>query len=114
MDGTHIGHLSYVGDSIIGANCNFGAGTITANLRFDDNSVKVMIKDKLVDSGKRKLGAIIGDYVKTGINVNFMPGVKIEPNAWISPNVVIQRDVSQDSRIVPKQDLDAENSHKRV
>ena len=107
MDGTQIAHLSYVGDSIIGANCNFGAGTITANLRFDDKSVKVMIKDKLVDSGKRKFGAIIGDRVKTGINVNFMPGVKIEPNAWIGPNVVIQRDVSQDSLIALKQDLDA-------
>jgi len=106
MDGTQIAHLSYVGDSIIGTNCNLGAGTITANLRFDEKNVKVMIKDKLLDSGKRKLGAIIGDNVKTGINVNFMPGVKIEPNSWIGPGVVVMRDVPQNSFIILKQEHD--------
>jgi len=95
FDGTHIGHLSYVGDSIIGENCNLGAGTITANLRLDDGTVKVMIKSELVDSGRRKLGAIVGDNVKTGIDVNLMPGVKLGPNAWIGPNVTVYRDVGE-------------------
>ena len=68
MDGTHVGHLSYVGDSIFGEKCNLGAGTITANLRFDDGRIKMVIKDRVVDTGRRKLGAILGDNVKTGIN----------------------------------------------
>jgi len=95
MDGTHIGHLSYVGDSVVGSNCNFGAGTITANLRLDDKSVKVVVKNKLIDSGLRKLGVFVGDNVKTGINVSFMPGVKVGPNTWIEPNISVYKDLYQ-------------------
>jgi UDP-N-acetylglucosamine diphosphorylase / glucose-1-phosphate thymidylyltransferase / UDP-N-acetylgalactosamine diphosphorylase / glucosamine-1-phosphate N-acetyltransferase / galactosamine-1-phosphate N-acetyltransferase len=103
MDGTHVGHLSYVGDSIFGEHCNLGAGTITANLRFDDGRVKMMIKDKVVDTGRRKLGAILGDNVKTGINSTFMPGVKVGANSWIGPNVMIERDVPADTMLFLKQ-----------
>ncbi|HIE54715.1 MAG TPA: glucose-1-phosphate thymidylyltransferase, partial [Chromatiaceae bacterium] len=69
MNHSNAPHLNYVGDSIIGENTNLGDGTITANLRHDDGTIKVEIKGKLVDSGRRKLGAIIGHNVKTGINV---------------------------------------------
>jgi bifunctional UDP-N-acetylglucosamine pyrophosphorylase/glucosamine-1-phosphate N-acetyltransferase len=95
MDKTHIAHLSYVADSIIGEKCNLGAGTITANLRFDERAIKMMIEDKLVDTGQRKLGAIIGDYVKAGVSVCFMPGVKIGAYSWIGPGVVVYRDLSE-------------------
>jgi bifunctional UDP-N-acetylglucosamine pyrophosphorylase/glucosamine-1-phosphate N-acetyltransferase len=93
MDGTHIGHLSYVGDSILGERCNLGAGTITANYRLDSGTVKMMIKDTLVDSGRRKLGAILGDEVKTGINALTMPGVKIGVKSRIGPNYIAFRDI---------------------
>ncbi|MBS7647398.1 MAG: sugar phosphate nucleotidyltransferase [Candidatus Bathyarchaeia archaeon] len=106
MDGVHIGHLSYVGDSIVGENCNFGAGTITANYRLDAGTVKMMVKDKLVDSGRTKLGAILGDNVKTGINVLFMPGVKVGNNCWIGPNVVVYRDVPPNTALFLKQELE--------
>ncbi|MFZ2411518.1 MAG: bifunctional sugar-1-phosphate nucleotidylyltransferase/acetyltransferase, partial [Candidatus Methanoperedens sp.] len=68
MNGTHIGHLSYVGDSVIGERCNFGAGTKVANLRHDGRTIRVKLKGTLVDSGRRKLGTIMGDDVHTGIN----------------------------------------------
>ncbi len=68
MDGTNIGHLSYVGDSMIGQDCNFGAGTKVANLRHDGRTIRVMVKGEKVDSGRRKLGVIMGDDVHTGIN----------------------------------------------
>ncbi|MBC7130992.1 NTP transferase domain-containing protein [Candidatus Bathyarchaeota archaeon] len=106
MDGTHVGHLSYVGDSIIGENCNFGAGTITANYRFDEGTVKMMVKDRLLDSGRRKLGVILGDNVKTGINALFMPGVKVGSNCWIGPNVVVYRDVQANTIMFLKQNLE--------
>jgi len=93
MDGTHVAHLSYVGDSIIGAGCNFGAGTITANIRFDKKNVRVNIKGKRIDSGLRKLGSIIGDDVQTGINVSLMPGVKVGSNSWIAPGLTVHEDV---------------------
>ncbi|MDH5402366.1 MAG: sugar phosphate nucleotidyltransferase [Candidatus Heimdallarchaeota archaeon] len=90
---THIAHLSYVGDSIVGENCNFGAGTITANLRHDGGNIKVNLKDKRVDSKRRKLGVITGDAVKTGISVSILPGVKISSNSWINATDFIKRDV---------------------
>ncbi len=90
---THIGHLSYIGDSILGEDCNLGAGTITANLRFDDENVKVRVKSQPLDSGRRKLGIIMGDRVKTGIDVSTMPGIKIGHDSWIGPNVTLIRDV---------------------
>jgi UDP-N-acetylglucosamine diphosphorylase/glucosamine-1-phosphate N-acetyltransferase len=103
MDGTHVGHLSYVGDSIFGEKCNLGAGTITANLRFDDGRIKMVIKDKVVDTGRRKLGAVLGDNVKTGINSTFMPGVKVGANTWVGANFMVERDLSANSIALLKQ-----------
>lgn len=78
MDGTKIGHLSYVGDSVIGSGCNFGAGTIASNLRHDNADIKSYIKGLPVDSERRKLGVIMGDDVKTGIHTTIYPGTVIE------------------------------------
>jgi UDP-N-acetylglucosamine diphosphorylase/glucosamine-1-phosphate N-acetyltransferase len=78
LDGTKIGHLSYLGDSVVGANCNFGAGTIASNLRHDKANIKSYIKGKRVDSNRRKLGVIMGDDVKTGIHTTIYPGTIIE------------------------------------
>ncbi len=106
MDNTHIGHLSYVGDSIIGEHCNLGAGTITANYRLDAKTVKMRIKSKVVDSGRTKLGSILGDRVKAGINTLFMPGVKVGCNSWIGPNVVVYRDLPDSTIVLLKQSLE--------
>jgi len=106
MDNVHVGHLSYIGDSILCDNCNLGAGTVTANYRFDAGSVKMVVKDKVVDSGRNKLGAVLGDNVKTGINALFMPGVKVGNNSWVGANVVVNRDLPQDSVTLLKQDLE--------
>jgi UDP-N-acetylglucosamine diphosphorylase/glucosamine-1-phosphate N-acetyltransferase len=103
MDGTHVGHLSYVGDSVIGEKCNLGAGTITANYRLDVGIVKMMVKDKLVDTGRTKLGAVLGDNVKTGINALLMPGIKIGANSLIGPNVVVERDLAPNTIVLLKQ-----------
>lgn len=93
MDGSHAAHLSYIGDSIIGRNCNIGAGTITANLRFDKTPIEVTIKGERLSSGRKKLGLVTGDEVQTGINVSFHPGVIVGSGAWIAPGIIIQRDV---------------------
>ncbi len=107
MDDTHVGHLSYVGDSILGEKCNLGAGTITANYRLDAGSIKMMVKDKLVDSGRTKLGAVLGDKVKAGINTLFMPGVKVGSNSWVGAGVVVYRDLPEDSLVLLKQNVES-------
>lgn len=106
MDNTHIGHLSYVGDSVIGEGCNLGAGTVTANYKLDAGTVKMVVKDTVVDSGRRKLGAVLGDGVKTGINALLMPGVKVGNNSWVGPNVVVYRDLPADTVVLLKQNLE--------
>jgi bifunctional UDP-N-acetylglucosamine pyrophosphorylase/glucosamine-1-phosphate N-acetyltransferase len=89
---TKMKHLTYIGDSIIGNNVNIAGGTMVADLRHDDASVKMMINDKLVDSGRRKLGAVIGDNVKTGMNTSVFPGRKIWNNVWTMPGEVVDKD----------------------
>jgi bifunctional UDP-N-acetylglucosamine pyrophosphorylase/glucosamine-1-phosphate N-acetyltransferase len=93
LKGTHIAHLSYIGDSIIGERCNLGAGTITANLRFDKGNIKVTINEKRMDSGIRKLGMIMGDDCQIGINVSLWPGTMIGSNTWIAPGAIVTRDL---------------------
>jgi UDP-N-acetylglucosamine diphosphorylase/glucosamine-1-phosphate N-acetyltransferase len=106
MDGTHVGHLSYVGDSILCERCNLAAGTVIANLRLDDGHVNMLVKGKVIDSGRRKLGAILGDDVKTGINALFMPGVKVGAKSWVGANFTVHRDVPADTVVLLKQDED--------
>jgi bifunctional UDP-N-acetylglucosamine pyrophosphorylase/glucosamine-1-phosphate N-acetyltransferase len=106
MDGAHIGHLSYIGDSIVGEGGNIGAGTIMANYRLDAGTIKMMVKDKLVESGRKKLGAVLGDNVKTGINTLLMPGVKVGNDSWIGPNLMVQRDLAPKSRVFLKQETE--------
>ena len=103
MENTNVSHLSYVGDSVIGSNCNIAAGTNIANLRFDNANIKTKIKDSMEDSGRRKLGAIIGDSVKTGINSSFSPGVKVGSNSTIGSNVLLYEDLPSDTRVLLKQ-----------
>ena len=93
MEGVHVSHQAYVGDSIICEHSNLGAGTVLANLKFDESEVKVFIKGKRESSGRKKLGALIGAYVKTGVNVSVFPGVKIGAYSWIYPGVTVRRDV---------------------
>ena len=95
MENTKIPHLSYVGDSVISEDVNFGAGTLVANLRFDEAEVKVYVKGERVPSGRKKLGTFVGAHVRTGINVSILPGVKIGAYARIYPGAVVNRDVKK-------------------
>jgi len=102
---THIAHLSYVGDSIIGSYCNFGAGTITGNLRLDDKTIKAQAADEVVLTGRRKLGVIMGDHVKTAINTFFMPGVIIGNNSGIGTGVIVNRNIDSNKFVYVEQKL---------
>ncbi|WP_135611174.1 bifunctional sugar-1-phosphate nucleotidylyltransferase/acetyltransferase [Methanococcoides sp. AM1] len=90
MDDTKIGHLSYIGDSIIGRKCNFGAGTKVANLRHDGKNIMVNIKGKRTDSGRRKLGVIMGDDVHTGINTSINVGTVMKSGSFTKPGEVVR------------------------
>ena len=91
MSKTKIPHLSYIGDSVIGENCNLGAGTKVANLRFDHADIKI----GRTDTGLRKLGAIIGDNVQTGINVSLNAGTMIGDDSFIWPGAVVHGEIER-------------------
>jgi bifunctional UDP-N-acetylglucosamine pyrophosphorylase/glucosamine-1-phosphate N-acetyltransferase len=96
MSGSKIPHLSYVGDSIIGENCNLGAGTKIANLRMDKRNIRV----GGIDTQRRKLGAIIGDNVETGINSSINVGTIIGNDTHIGPGVLAHGIIPPGSKIL--------------
>lgn len=92
MNKVSVGHLSYVGDSIIGTGTNFGAGTITANLRHDGKNHRSFVGSEIIDTGRRKLGVIVGEGVHTGINTTIYPGRKIYSHASTLPGEIVKND----------------------
>ena len=105
MDCTHVGHLSYIGDSIVGRKCNFGAGTKVGNLRLDGKNVKMVVGGKLVDTGRRKFGAVMADEVKTGLNSVINPGLALGPNSVLGPGVVLYKDLAPNKYVMVEQQL---------
>lgn len=95
MDGTHVGHLSYVGDSIVGYDCNFGAGAIVANLRLDEKDIQVTARGKLYGTGRKKLGTIMGDGVHTGINSTLNTGSVIPAGKMVKPFVFVKGEFTE-------------------
>lgn len=104
MDNTHAAHHTYIGDSIVGHNCNFGSGTKVGNLRLDAGNVIMTLRDRLTDTGRRKLGVVLGDNVQTGINSMINPGVKAGPNSAIGPGAVLYEDLPPNRCILVEQE----------
>lgn len=86
-------HSNYIGDSVIGDNVSFGAGTVTGNLRLDEGNIKF----GEIDSGKNKLGLVTGNNVRCGINVSFMPGLKVGSNTMIGGGIMVAEDIEDDT-----------------
>ncbi len=85
FDGVQVPHYNYIGDSILGYKAHTGAGTITSNLKSDKSLVTVMVKDEKVDTGVKKFGAMLGDYVEVGCNSVLNPGSVVGRNTSIYP-----------------------------
>jgi len=90
-------HLAYVGDSVLGVKVNLGAGTILSNFRHDGRDIEIPPAPhgegpRLV-TGRRKLGAILGDGVKTGCNSVLHPGVVVGRATQVYPGVQLRAGV---------------------
>ncbi|MEM3399916.1 MAG: sugar phosphate nucleotidyltransferase [Candidatus Micrarchaeia archaeon] len=105
LDDVKAKHLTYIGDSIIGEGCNFGASTQIANYRFDGGYVKTDVNGKVVVSDRRKFGTVIGDFTKTGVLSCVMPGKTIGDNCWIGAGVVIDRPIGRNMKVFLQQKL---------
>ena len=90
LPGAKAPHLAYVGDSILGAGVNLGAGTILSNFRHDGGEISIPVGERRLRTGRRKLGAVLGDGVRTGCNSVLSPGVVIGRGTQIYAGVVLR------------------------
>jgi len=90
LPGAHAPHQNYVGDSILGAQVNLGAGTILSNVKNIGGEIAIPIGNATVSTGLRKLGAILGDRCKTGCNTVTNPGVLLAPGCLTYPNATLR------------------------
>ncbi|MBS3920389.1 MAG: glucose-1-phosphate thymidylyltransferase [Deltaproteobacteria bacterium] len=89
LDGAKAAHFAYVGDSILGKDVNLGAGTKLANLKMIPGSITVAVDKKRYDTGRRKLGAILGDRTETGCNSVASPGTLMGPDSIVYSGVAV-------------------------
>jgi len=89
---TYISRQCYVGDSIIGTHVTLGAGTCTENHRNDGRQHVSMIRGNPVNTGRTKLGAILGDGVRTGVNTSLAAGIKIGIARTTVPGSFVEKD----------------------
>ena len=85
FDGVQVPHYNYVGDSILGFRSHMGAGSITSNVKSDKTLVTVRSGDEAIETGLKKMGAMLGDLVEVGCNSVLNPGTVIGRESNIYP-----------------------------
>jgi len=85
LNNSHISHFNYIGDSIIGNDVNLSGGSITANFRLDGASVMIKNDEEQFETGLAKLGAIVGDGSRIGVNSVLNPGTILSKNSKVYP-----------------------------
>ena len=103
MNHSDAGHFAYIGDSVIGSHVNLGAGTKLANLQFrtkkekeegrKGGTIRISAGKEILDTSRRKLGAVIGDYGELGCNSVTSPGALLEEGCWVYPNATVPKGV---------------------
>lgn len=105
LNHAHAAHFAYLGDSIIGSRVNLGAGTKCANLRLDNTFVTINFDGRLIDTGMRKFGAVIGDDSQIGCNAVMNPGTLIGKHVNCYPILNVSGFVPSNSTIKSKTQL---------
>jgi len=107
-------HSNYIGDSVLGDNISFGAGVVTANFRLDEKEISSVVKKEKIATGMEKLGAIIGDNVRIGVNASIMPGVKIGTDSFVGAGIVLYKDLLENKFCLLKQSLSVTRNKRPV
>ncbi len=97
FDYVQVPHYNYVGDSILGYRSHMGAGSITSNVKSDKTPVVVKYADGSFETGLKKMGAMLGDYVEVGCNSVLNPGTIIGRNSNIYPTSCVRGVIPPDS-----------------
>jgi NDP-sugar pyrophosphorylase family protein len=100
LDGAKAPHFAYVGDSVLGANVNLGAGTKVSNLKITGDEIMIQTDEGNVATGLRKFGALIGDDVETGCNCVINPGTILGKKSMVYPCVAVRKDIYPQKSII--------------
>lgn len=109
FDGVQIPHFNYCGDSILGYKAHMAAGVITSNVKSDKTNVSIRTAEGRMETGLRKLGALVGDFVEIGCNTVLNPGTVIGRNTTVYPLSRVRGMIpaghiyKSETEIVPKQ-----------
>lgn len=90
-------HYNYVGDSVLGYKSHMGAGSITSNVKSDKTLVTVKGKDVCIETGLKKMGAMLGDFVEVGCNSVLNPGTVIGRHTNVYPTSMVRGIIPADS-----------------
>ncbi len=90
-------HYNYVGDSILGYKSHMGAGSITSNVKSDKTLIVVKGEGISIETGLKKMGAMLGDNVEVGCNSVLNPGTVVGPNTNIYPTSMVRGVIPADS-----------------
>ena len=97
FDNVQTPHYNYVGDSILGYKSHMGAGSITSNVKSDKTNVVIKSGDERIETGIKKIGAMLGDCVEVGCNSVLNPGTVIGRNSNIYPTSCVRGVIPSDS-----------------
>lgn len=109
FDGVQVPHFNYVGDSVLGYRSHMGAGAVTSNVKSDKTAVCVRYGGETIETGRKKLGAMLGDFVEVGCNSVLNPGTVIGSHSNVYPLSSVRGYVPENSiyktreQVVPKQ-----------
>ncbi len=106
FDKVQVPHFNYVGDSILGYKAHLGAGAITSNVKGDRTPIAIKNGEEIIQTGSRKLGAILGDYAEVGCNAVINPGCIIGQRTIVYPTASVRGVIPSDSLVKTGKDMD--------
>ena len=95
FDNVQVPHYNYVGDSILGYQAHMGAGSITSNVRSDKKLVVVKCGAERMETGLKKIGAMLGDRVEVGCNSVLNPGTVVGRDSMVYPTSCVRGTVPE-------------------
>ena len=90
FDNVQVPHYNYVGDSVLGYKAHMGAGSITSNVKSDKKLVVVKSPEGFIDTGRKKVGAMLGDFAEIGCNSVLNPGTVIGRHSSVYPTSCVR------------------------
>ena len=97
FDNVQVPHYNYVGDSVLGFKAHMGAGSLTSNVKSDKKLVVIKSPDESIETGRKKVGAMVGDFVEVGCNSVLNPGTVIGRNTNIYPGSSVRGVIPENS-----------------